>query len=68
MKTSELIEFLSTKDFTNMQAYDLIVADLFEMVSTEEVANAQRLGEYFEYKIKEVLLPTINKLKAAKSL
>jgi nucleoid DNA-binding protein len=65
MKTSELIEFLKTQPFTREQAYNLIVNDIFEAVTEDEIAKheAQKLVSYFMYKIQEVLLPTIEALK-----
>lgn len=65
MKTSELIEFLKTQPFTKEQAYNLIVNDIYEAVTEDEIAKpeAQKLVGYFMYKIQEVLLPTIEALK-----
>ena len=65
MKTSELIDFLKTQPFTKDQAYNLIVNDLFEAATEEEVAQpaAQKVIGYFMYKIQEVLLPAIEQLK-----
>ena len=66
MKNSELIEFLKTQPFTRTQAYNLIIADLFEAVTEDELTSktGQDLLRYFEYKIAETLLPVIEKLKS----
>ena len=65
MKTTELIKFLTTQGFTDAQAYNLIVGDLFEFVAEEQVAEpgAQKVVAYFEYKITAVLLAAIRELK-----
>jgi hypothetical protein len=63
MKTTELIEFLATEPFTKDQAYNLIIADIYECVTEDEIATpeAQKLVGYFMYKIQEVCLPAIEK-------
>lgn len=66
MNTSELIEFLKTKEFTDDQAYNLIVGDLYEFVPEDEVEKAQRLVQYFMYKIQNVCLPAVRALKVAR--
>ena len=63
MKTSELITFLKSESFTTAQAYNLIVADMFEFNQIKDVAAASTLTRYFCYKIQEVLLPAIQQLK-----
>ena len=63
MKTTELIEFLKSQDFTDTQAYNLIINDLFEFVPEEQIEQAQRLVAYFMYKIQAVCLPAIRELK-----
>lgn len=65
MKTSELIELFKTQPFTREQAYNLIVADIYEAVTEQEIATheAQKLVAYFMYKIQNVLLPVIEELK-----
>jgi hypothetical protein len=65
MKTSELVEFLKTQPFTDTQAYNLIVGDLFEFMPVADVAlpASQRLVEYFMYKIQAVCLATIHELR-----
>ena len=63
MKTSELVEFLKTQPFTDTQAYNLIIGDLYEFVPLEQVAGAQRLVEFFMYKILYVCLATIHELR-----
>jgi hypothetical protein len=65
MKTSGLIEFLKTHHFTRDQAYNLVISDIYEAVTEDEIAKpeAQKLVSYFMYKIQEVLLPTIEALK-----
>lgn len=68
MKTTELIQFLVSQGFTDDEAYNLIVNDLFEFVPEAEVATeaGQRLVSYFMYKIQQVCLPAIRQLKEAK--
>lgn len=63
MRTKEIIEFLRTHDFTDEQAYNLLVADLFDFIPESEVANAQGLVAYFQYKITQALSPVIRELK-----
>ena len=65
MKTSELIEFLATQDFTDTQALNLLINDLYDFVPMEQVEGAQRLVEYYNYKMTEVLLATIHRLRKA---
>jgi hypothetical protein len=39
MTTTELIEFLATEPFTKDQAYNLIIADIYECVTEDEIAT-----------------------------
>ena len=66
MKTSELIEILKAQQFTNEQAYNLIVGDLSEECGSADIAAGHALIRYFHYKITAVLLPAIAALKAAR--
>ena len=65
MKNKELIEFLKTEKWTRTQAHNLIIEDLFDEVSVQDAETpiAQKLLEYYNYKITETLLPIIEKLK-----
>ena len=65
MDTRELIAFLKTQEFTDTQAYNLLVADLFDAVPMVEIERSQPVIRFFEYKIREVLLPVIRGLKGA---
>jgi hypothetical protein len=66
MDTTELIKFFQEHDFTDDQGYNLLTSDIYEAVTEEQIAEpgAQRLGQYFLYKIEQVLFPVIRGLKA----
>jgi hypothetical protein len=63
MKTSDLVQFLATEEFTDAEAYNLLVSDLFEAVPIEQIEHSQRLVQFFEYKIRGVCLATIRQLR-----
>lgn len=63
MKTSELIQFLATQEFTDAQAYNLITADMFDSLSEDQIREAQPLVRYFEYKTKAVCLAAIRQVR-----
>lgn len=63
MKTSELVAFLKSSDYTSdEQAYNLLVNDMWECCTEPEIIASQRLISYFNYKIMNVLLPVIKEL------
>ena len=63
--TTDLVEFLQKGDFTDIQAYNLIINDLYQFVPIEEVEGAQRLVAYFMDKILAVCLPAIRAARAS---
>ncbi len=65
MNTTELIDFLQRHDFTDDQGYNLLTGDIYDAVTEEEIAQpaAQKLGQYFLYKVEQVLFPAIRGLK-----
>lgn len=63
MKTTELVELLATKDLTETEAYNLIIDDLYEFVSMEQVETGQRLIAYFMYKIQKGCFAAITQLR-----
>ena len=65
MKTWELFQFFSDKEFTNAQGYNLLVSDLFDAVPKElvETPAGQQVINYFLYKITAVLFPAIRVAK-----
>lgn len=63
MTTTELVAFLATQEFTDDQAYNLIVADLNEWIPAREIADGQSLVAYFLYKIQSVCLPAIREAR-----
>jgi hypothetical protein len=63
MKTTELIEVLKTKDLTETEAYNLIIDDLYEFVTMEQVEAGQRLIAYFMYKIQSGCFAAITQLR-----
>jgi hypothetical protein len=63
MKTSELIAMLMSQDLTETEAYNLIVDDMFEFCTEEQVEQGQRLIQYFMYKIQNVCFPVIKELR-----
>ena len=65
MKTSELIAMLKSQDLTETEAYNLIIGDLYEFVTEEQVEQGQRLIQYFMYKIQAVCFPVIEELREA---
>jgi hypothetical protein len=66
MKTTELVEFLQHNDVTKDQGYNLVIEDIWDAVTEEQIAEpaAQRLVSFFMYQIQEVLLPVIAGLRA----
>ena len=63
MTTSELVTFLKTQEFTDEQAYNLLVADLYQFVELEEVERSQKLVQYMLYKIQSICFQAIRELK-----
>lgn len=65
MKTTELIDFLTKNSVTDEQGYNLIIEDIYECVTEQEIAEpaAQKLVGYFMYKVQQVLLPVIRSLQ-----
>ena len=68
MKTTELVEVLKTQDLTETEAYNLVIDDLFEFVTTEELEKAQSLVAYFMYKIKSGCFAAITQLREENKL
>lgn len=66
MDTSELIEFFKTQEFTDDQAYNLLIADLYQFVPENQVVQSQRLVAYFMYKIQNVCFPAIREARSGK--
>jgi hypothetical protein len=70
--TTELIKILSAGvpagEISDEQAYNLIVEDLYEFTTEEQVAAAQRVIEYFMYKITVVCVPVMRELAKRGSL
>lgn len=66
MKTSELVEFLTDQDFTDVQAYNMLTNDLFDDPAQlkAQTIESQRIIRFFEYQITSVLLPVIRASKA----
>lgn len=62
MKTTQLIEFFATNPFTDDQGYNLLIADMFETMTEDEVAKQQKMLAYFMYKVQAVLFPVIKQL------
>ena len=65
MKTSELIEFYKSQPFTETQGYNLLVDDLYEEATEEDVSTeaGQKIIQYFFYKVQSVLFPVIQDQK-----
>ncbi len=66
MNTTELVEFFQAHDFTDAEGYNLLTGDIYDAVTEGELAQpaAQKLGQYFLYKVEHVLFPAIRGLKA----
>ena len=66
MKTTELVDFLQHNDVTKDQGYNLVIEDIWDAVTEEQIAEpgAQKLVSFFMYQIQEVLLPVIAGLRA----
>lgn len=66
MLNSDLIEFLATNKLLAAQFYNLVIEDLSQRLPKEELECSQPLLVYFEYKIKNLLLPVIQKLQSGR--
>jgi len=63
MTITELIQFLTTQDFTDEQAYNLLTADIYDHTSPGQLVRAQTTIRYFEYTLREVIFPALRFLR-----
>lgn len=63
MQTNELINFLAAGEFTDEVAYNLLTADIYEVTAPGQVDRSQGTINYFESKVRGVLLPAIRAAK-----
>ena len=59
MKTSELIDIILKNKLTGVEIYNLLTLNFPDT----NVAKCQDIIKYFEYEIKEILVPVIDELK-----
>jgi hypothetical protein len=67
MKTTELVELLTTQDLSDAEAYNLLLEGVSGEFPREAVATleGQQLIIYFSYQLREVCFPVMRKLREA---